>query len=211
MKTAHLLSLVGLAVALVAPARAQVVLNDFSAFVQPDQTYFAGGWSAGDDVSPSTSFVQGATGYSIVDATNLDTAYVDFYFAGTLDLTGCDRLSLTAQLLSGNTAGTLTISLLDSAQNVATATFDLTSYTLASGATTTAAFTASDGFSLSDVTGFRITGGSLADSALVSVTLDNLSAVSASAVPEPSTYAALAGVVALAGAAFRRRRARGRA
>lgn len=186
-------------------ATAQTQLNDFSAFVQADQTFFVGGWSAGDDVNPLAGFTQNAGSFSLVGGTNADTAYVDYYFASALDLTGLDSLALTATRLADNTASTIYVSLLDGGQNVATAAFDLAAFNLVSGTTATAALTPVGGFAFENVIGFRITGGDVAGGSMVSVTLDSLAATSA--VPEPSTYGAAIGAIALAGAAFRRRRA----
>lgn len=185
-------------------ASAQTNLNDFSAFVQPDQTFFVGGWSVGDDVTPAAGFTQGTGVYSILNATSSDTAYVDYYFTSSLDLTGGTSLSLAAQLAAGNTATSLYVSLLDSGMNTATAVFDLTGYSTSSFITATSALS-STSFSFADVIGFRITGSDASGASLVSVTLDQLT-VGASAVPEPSTYALVAGATMLGLAAWRRRR-----
>lgn len=184
-------------------AAAQTNLNDFSAFVQTDQTYFVGGWSVGDDVTPSAGFTQGTGVYSILNATSADTAYVDYFFASGLDLTGSTTLSLTAQLAAGNTATALHVALIDSGMNTATATFDLTGYSTSSFITATSLLTLNS-LSLADVIGFRITGSDVNGSSVVSVTLDQLTA-GVSAVPEPSTYALLAGLSLFGLAVWRRR------
>lgn len=195
--------------ALASVASAQVALNDFSSFVVPNQTFFSGEWASDADGAPLGTFTQTSSGYALEGATSADTASVSYYFSSTLDpvdLSGYDSLAFTGRLLAGNSASTLSISLIDSGNNYATAVFDLSSYSLSSGATTTALLTASDAFSASSVVGFLITGGDVTGGSIVSVSLQGLSAVSASAVPEPSTYAAICGAVVLLGAVVLRRR-----
>lgn len=188
-------------------AAAQVVLNDFSGFVVTDQTFFLGEWSTGDDVTALTTFTQNSGTYSIVAASSADSAGALYYFSSdqstTLDLTGYDSLLLTGTVLSDSTATTVVISLLDLSGNTAYATLSLAS--LASVGWTSAAFNLSSGFDLTSVVGFQITGGDAYASSIVSLTLDSLSAVSTTAVPEPSTYAALFGVAALGVVGWRRR------
>lgn len=182
-----------------ARASAQVLLQDFSSFVVTNQTFFVGGWSAGDDVTPAAAFFQDTGLYSIVNGTTADTAYVDFYFNSSLDLTGLTSLELTAALAAGNTATTLSVSLLDSAMNVATAVFNLGSYSLGTSSTLTQSVVEGLGFNRSDVIGFRITGGDLLASGVVNLGLDELRATSGlTPVPEASTYAW--GAAALGGA-----------
>lgn len=191
-----------------AKASAQVLLQDFSNFVVTDQTYFVGGWSAGDDVTPAASFFQDSGLYAIVNGTNADTAYVDFYFSSSLDLSGFTSLALTAVRTAGNTAPSLSVSLLDSAMNVATAVFDLGSYSLGTSSTLTRSVLPGMGFNGADVIGFRITGADFLASGVVDLGLDELRATSGlTPVPEAATFAWGAAALILC-AMFGRQRSR---
>jgi hypothetical protein len=66
-----------------------------------------------------------------------------------------------------------------------------------------AALTTTGGFDFAQVTSWRISGGEFLGSSTLSLTAGQLTAVSA--VPEPATYAALAGLAMLGVVAWRRR------
>lgn len=174
---------------LVAPALAQVSLDDFSA-AQPT---FLGDWSG----------TPGVGVYSFVGSTD-DTMGAEF--TGAWNLAGYDALAFTAQIDAGtNTASSFSITLLDSHGESATGTFLVSSFDSANLATVQAALTPSGGFDFANVTSWRLGGGEFLGTATLALTAGQLSAVSA--VPEPAAAAALAGLAMLGWVAWRRRAA----
>jgi hypothetical protein len=205
----HLLLLAALL--LVPLARAQVVLQDFSAFTSPN-TFFLGSWEltgdTGGSTSPRASFSQGAGFYNITGGTNSDTAGVFFFFSAPLNLTGLSLLEVSARTLAGNTAPTFTISLFDSLGESAFATFATSAFAGAGFTTVQTALTFSPGFDKTDLFSFLITGNTLGGTAPLNVAFNNLAVVAPSvvtAVPGPSAYGLAAASVLLAVVGFRRR------
>jgi hypothetical protein len=212
-----------LAAALLAGAgslHAQVTLDTFSSFASPN-TLFYGDWSqTGDPFSgspvPIASFSQGVGVYNFANGSDADSAYVERSFAAPVNLGSNTLITLSLRLLAGDTADSVTVFLLDGAANTAFATFLTSSFTTTGLTTKSIAFTADPGFAANAVTSFRISGNDPFDSAILSVSLDNLAVTGAvvtpppSAVPEPSTYglaaaALLSGAIALARRKNRRR------
>jgi hypothetical protein len=171
------------------PAFAQVSLNDFSD-LDSSGTVF-GDWAG--QQNPGT--------YSVTGTTSDDSGLELYSFdpSGFWDLTGLTALSLTAQADPGNEAATFLISLYDANDNSATAYFESSTFAGASLVTGVSTLTYSDGFDPASVGYFRISGGEFFGSTPLALTFDQVTAQSASAVPEPATYAALLGLLALAG------------
>ncbi len=171
----------------VAAASAQVTLDDFSS-ANPT---FLGDWTG----------QQGAGVYTFTGSTD-DTMGAEF--AGTWNLTGYDTLAFSAQIDSGlNNAASFALTLLNDNGESATSTFLVSSFSAASLTTVQAALTATGGFDFAQVTSWRLSGGEFFGSATLSLTAGQLTAVSA--VPEPATYAALAGLAMFGFVAWRRR------
>lgn len=205
MKIHLLISL--LPFALLDSLSAQVLLNDFSAF-ESANTYFYGGWEASGDPfgtnTPTGTFSQSAGYYSFASTTNADSAFADYFFAAPINLGTLDTLSLTLKLLPDNTAGQITLTLFDDTFNEsATTTFSLGSFNTVAFVTANGALSPSGLFNPAAVSAFRISGNDPFGADTFSVEIDHLAAVSA--IPEPSTYAAIFGAVALGGVLLRRR------
>jgi hypothetical protein len=191
-------------------AHAQVVLEDFSNTIRTGFTGFYGSWSStGNTSTPSEVPIAGLTqgsGFFAIDsaaATNAATAKLEIFFAAPTDLTGMNQLTLAAQSLAGNAATSLRVFLFDANTAVASAAFDLSSFPTGSFTTVSQALTINSGASLAAVEGFVITGNIPGGSAAFRASFDSLVA---SVIPEPSTYAAIAGAVMLGFVAYRRRR-----
>lgn len=189
--------------------RAQIVIENFSAFASPT-TLFYGDWSSTGDpfvpeLTPVGTFSQGvgAPGfYNFASATSLDSAYVERTFGSAVNLGVNNLLTLSLRLLRDNTAESLTVFLLDSSANTASATFQMIDFSADNFTSRTLAFTASAGFAADDVVAFRLSGNDpFADpfsGPVLSVAIDEISVnhLAVAAVPEPSTWA-LSGACAL--------------
>lgn len=114
-----------------------------------------------------------------------------------------DKISVLGGVLSGPASGTITLNLFSPSDTTSSGAFAAGTYTLfnfATGGTTTSSFDASDFVLGSTISGYTYS------LALNGSTLEVTA--TASAIPEPSTYAAIFGGLALAGAVWRRRRQR---
>lgn len=172
--------------------------------------YFSGAWQ--DPVSGGAAAGLGEgpgnTYYSISGVTATSSDSVAYYFDGgtsLIDVSSYGLLSLTAKLGSGNTANQLLIDFLDPNGGYDQATFNLSGFNSSSFSTETVAITHVS-LTPDQTYGFSISGSDLNGSSTLSISLDQLTA--ASAVPEPSTCAAVLGGVALIAVAISRRRRR---
>jgi hypothetical protein len=205
----HILALL-VAVSSVA-ANAQVVLDDFSNTIRSGFTSFYGSWSStgsqtiGSEV-PIAGLTQGSGFYSIdsASATNADTAKLEIYLASPTSLSGTTQLTLAAQALAGNAASSLRVFLFDGNGIVGSAAFNLSSFPTGSFTTVSQTLTLNSGASLAAVEGFVITGNIPGGSAAFRVAFDTL--IAGVPIPEPSTYAAIIGALALGLVAYRRRK-----
>jgi hypothetical protein len=128
---------------------------------------------------------------------------------GPIDVTGTTQISLSLQLLAGNSASAanaVTVALYSSPTDTATATFTLNSFNATGFTTVTQLYTINGSFDPASVIGFGVSGGDPSGALAVRVSFDSISASSPVVVPEPSTYASLAGVAVLGFVAYRRRR-----
>lgn len=122
---------------------------------------------------------------------------------GAIDATGYNFISFAAQIDNGNAAATFVVDFRDS--NLMTQQFSITIPTIATAMTTYYIPIASWGdVDPSVITRWTIGGGTTGVAAF-HVTFDNLALTTTNAVPEPSTYAMIAGVLALGFVAWRRR------
>lgn len=188
---------------------AQVVLQDFSSTVTAN-TYFYGTWEASGNTSgtnsPNASFSQGSGVYNIdaTNATNADNSKIEFFYSPNTSISSFTQLTVIAQALTNNAATSFQVILLDSGAKTATATFNASSFLVGSYSTASSALTFSSGFNTAAIDSMIITGAIPSGTARFNFSFDN---ISATAVPEPSTYAALAGCLALGLVAWRRRSA----
>jgi len=169
-------------------ASAQVLLNDFSAVAAES---ILGDWNASQ-----------ASGHYTFTGTTSDESGVEF--GGEWDLTGLTSLAFTAQVGGGNEAGSFIITLFDDTDASAQSTFSFSSFETGAFTTVVVPWATSTTFNAARVARIRIGGGEFMGSAQLALIADNLTAT-ASAIPEPSTYAALFGAAALGLVAWRRR------
>ncbi|MDO8541532.1 MAG: PEP-CTERM sorting domain-containing protein [Opitutaceae bacterium] len=198
---------------LLSSARAQVVLQNFSSTVGTT-TFFHGTWEASGDPfgtnSPNINFVQGAGVYDFTGTTGLvptnDANSKVEFFNGTAVSIGTNTfLSVSAQMLATNAATSFAVTLVDTGGKTAFSTFSAVDFVTGSYTTITGALTFQAGFVPASINSMIISGNQSGGSAQFNISFDNIAATSA--IPEPGTYAALAGAVALGFAAWRRRRA----
>lgn len=178
-------------------------LNNFSAFANQDTTFFSGTWSRGD-YQPSNSFVQQSGAFRFEGGQSDAESKVDFFFlAAPFDAGDFKFVEIALMLLPSNQAKNLTVSLIDTAGAGAQAVFALDSFSSNSISRRSVEASADIGFRWGSIESFTLSGGQLVGSPVpISFILDSLSLVP---IPEPSTYAAVFGVVALGFVAWRRR------
>lgn len=188
---------------------AQITLQDFSAVVGPD-TYFYGSWEAANDASgtllPKATFMQGPGIYDIdgVGVTNSSSSRIEFFFATPLSIGANTFIAVSAQALVNNIASGFQIQLVDTGARVAYAPFDAASFLVGSYSLAVVPLQLSNpAFDFNSIDSMIITGGVPGGSDRFSFSFDSI--VAQSVIPEPSTYVALAGLLALGFVAYRRR------
>lgn len=192
---------------------AQVTIQDFSSVINAN-TFFYGSWEASGNtagtVSPNASFVQGVGIYDVTSATatNSDTSKIEFFFSSPFSIGSNTYLEVTAQALALNAASSFQVVLIDTNAVTATATFNATSFLTGSYSTAAATFTAGGGFLANSIDSMIITGAIPSGTARFDFSFDKIAAVATpTVIPEPSTYAAIFGSLALGFVAYRRRNA----
>jgi hypothetical protein len=213
---------IGLALLCAASAQAQISLQNFSSVVNPSLTVFAGSWEAtgiGASENPNSQFVQnyqavsgtyaitGTSGAGLIMPTNSADSYVDLYLPSPTSISGNPFLAVTAQTISTNLASGFTVFLYDTSGKTADAGFSTSSFP--TGGYTTAYSTIANiqsGFNYT-IEYIRITGNIPGGTSQFNVSFDNISAVSA--IPEPSTYAAILGAACLGFVIVRRQKSSG--
>ncbi len=200
---------------LTASAQAQV-LQTFSNVVDHNLTYFYGSWEATGSTlgstNPNSQFLQGAgvydiTGSSTIVPTNSADSKLEFFNASPISIGSNNLLSVTAKTLSGNAASSFLVILVDSGGKTASVSFATSAFSTLNYTTALGALTPQSGFRNDLIESLIISGGQLGGTDRFNVSFDT---VSATAIPEPSTYAALVGMACL-GAALRQRRKRNKA
>lgn len=191
---------------------AQVQLQDFSAVVDSNYTVFSGTWEASvttaDSAAPNSSFSQGVGSYSFAASNATDNALskVEFFFSSPANILTNTFLAVTAQGLAGYTATSFAVTLVDTGGQTAAATFLISGFPTGSFTTQYSQLTFGGSFNPTAIDSMFITGNIPGGSSTFGVSFDNISAVaSASAVPEPATYALIAGVLMLGVMVVRRR------
>ena len=166
---------------------AAVTITNFGTSSWTTQTF-------GNDFTPSSQ-----TGSSIDIAGNASNTFAGL--VTSVDISGfTTSLTLTGSSFAATSAGAFTITLFDSAFTN-TAVFSGGSFSdLFNSGSTTLSFSSDNGVDFADISAVSLVG-SGAPSTAVSGTLSGLTAV-----PEPSAYAAIAGVLVLGFTAVRRRR-----
>lgn len=208
----NLLKLVASSLLLLGISAQAQVLQDFSAVVDNNLNYFYGNWEAtgdtGGSYSPNASFTQGVGTYSIDAANSTDnsTAKLEFFNASPLSIGTNTFLSVTAQSLASNAATSFAVMLVDTNAVIARAAFDLSNFPTGSFSTQIVALTFGGGFNSNSIDSIIVSGDQLGGTANFRVSFDQIAAVSA--VPEPSTYAFIVGLLALGFVTWRRRFAR---
>ncbi len=169
-------------------ARAQVLAHFGSASFTPDS-----GLSDFDTITPTASAIT-VTGFD-------DGQTLAGTFATTLDFSAVTTLYLTGSVEGTAPDSTFTV-LLFNADFSQTRTYESTFNTYGTTSASYALTFVAEDSSFTDIAGFQLIANGVG--APVAFTLENLAA-SPSAVPEPSTYAAFAGLAALGLALIRRR------
>lgn len=208
----NLRSIIALAVVVAtgASTNAQISLSDFSNTTGP-MTYFFGTWEATGSLdgttNPNPQFFQGSDFYSINGAgvTNADTSFMEIYFDTPMNLTGNSFIGVRAEVLELNAAPSFKVYLRDTGGNVAFAGFEASSFLVGTFSKQVVELTTVGAFSLAAVESIFITGDIPGGTARFNFSFDSI--VAQSAIPEPSTYVAIIGAMALGFVAYRRRQA----
>ncbi len=187
------LAIVALAAALNVNA-ATVLVSDFGTGFAPGfGDWFDGNAFTSSGVGGTTSFTAPATdGGSFIEFTTIP------------DLTGFTTVAVTARVDAGN-ASNFTVLFYSAPTEFASADFTAAEFTGSfTTVTKTLSFTA--GYDPVNLIGYGINGGTPSGTSFFRYTFDSISTSTPVVVPEPSTYASLAGVVVLGFVAYRRRR-----
>ncbi|MBC8040831.1 MAG: PEP-CTERM sorting domain-containing protein [Opitutaceae bacterium] len=206
MQSRLTLLLAGL-IALPLAARADtLVLSEFENFTPSAYGFFTS-WSPDTSFSGPTSFAIGDFG----NGTALNDGSFTYYPGATLDLSGYESVTFTGAALAGNTTQDFAFFFEDADGLSGVANFQIGDFT----ATGNVTLSLTDLFSLIDesrVSGWGVSTESQFGDQTFAFSFDQLSVYAApepAPVPEPATYSALAGLIALACAALRRRGHRG--
>jgi hypothetical protein len=173
-----------------------IVLDDFTAGVQAREGSAIGTWVG--------QVTQNATTITIAGTAHDDNGWGVLNLVPTFDASAMQSITITGQLDPGNAAGSFNVQFFDT--NSGSQSFSISTASFTTGMTTVSIplgpWLTVDPTSLN---GWSIGGGDFVTTGPdFRMTLDQL-ALSSSAIPEPGTYAALAGVLALGFAVWRRR------
>eukprot|EP01034_Spumella_vulgaris_P010675 gene10675-13548_t len=181
------------------PVSAQIVLDDFTTGTQPGQGDAMGSWVG--------QVTQNATTLTIAGTAHDDNGWGVFNLV-PFDASAMQFITITAQLDAGNTAGSFNVQFFD--DNFGGQAFSISPSLFLTGVMTTVTIPigAWSGIDPTILNAWTIGGGNVATNGPdFRMTLDQL-ALTPSAVPEPATNAALAGIFMLGIALWRRRRLR---
>lgn len=189
------------------PAGAQIVLDDFTAGTQVGEGAAMGSWVG--------QVTQNATTLTIAGTAHDDNGWGVFNLVPSFDASAMQFITITGQLDAGNTAGSFNVQFFD--DNFGGQSFSISTSLFLTGSMTTVTIALGPwvGADPSILNAWTIGGGNVAmNGPDFRMTLDRLaltsSAVSESilaptAVPEPATNTALAGMAVLGLALWRRR------
>jgi hypothetical protein len=181
---------------LVGTCSASTLLSDFNSLPTNGDFFVGGTWT--NEVSFSGSSM--TVGSSLADGTG-SFSYA-LLAAGTYSFTVGDVLNYNAQINSSNASTILTVDLVDSLGNTAlTAAINTSSWVNNVAKSGSVSLISSGTGNASDIKFFSLTG-----DGTTSLFRMSINQLSVSAIPEPSTFAALFGAAALGMAACRRRR-----
>jgi hypothetical protein len=150
-----------------------------------------------------TGVSTGASGTTTFGTGNNDGMTLTAALASPLDMSGYTNISVTAQVDASNASG-FTFLFYSAPTEFAAADFLASDFT-GSLTTVTKALVLTSGFDPAQVAYYGFNGGTPGGTANFRYTFDRVS-VSTTAIPEPSTYAALSGIAVLGFVAYRRRR-----
>jgi hypothetical protein len=184
------LKIILIAIALAVVAKADVLISDFGTGFSSSSV-----WADASAVSNSATFTS-----VISPATNGGEM---FSLVSPSSLAGLDALRITARVDSGNLSSGFVVTVYSSSNDYASASFSTSTFN-ASFSTATTAWVVTGAFNPASVIAFGISGGVPSGTSAFRMSFDSLSAVSA--IPEPSTFAALIGLASLGFCAVRRRR-----
>jgi hypothetical protein len=175
-------------------AHAQIVVSNF------------GGAMADGAVLAATTWVgqvtQGASSITIAGTASDDNGWGASGLA--IDASGMNSIQVTAQIDTGNLASSFAIGFEDSNLNHQSFSIPVASFLTGSMSTVAIGIASWGSVDPTDIVSWSIGGGALAPMNSFRMTFDQIS-LSPSSVPEPSTYAAIAGFAALVFVASRRR------
>jgi len=202
---------VGVLMAVAVPfAAAQVTVADFTAAPSGSNLTVGLSWLA--SATPQFTAASGILSVGPVGGgTPTSTgyfAYADIVTAATplgVNTSGYTNLDTIVRVDSGNAATSFNVILYDSGGQAALfATFSVSSLTVNSWNTVSSSLqAASEGGNPDDIAFFGIAGNG--SSQIFNMSFDKITLTSGSAVPEPSTYAAILGAMVLGFVAYRRR------
>jgi len=177
--------------------QAQIVLADFSA--APDSGSATGSWSTATVSTSGGVFTIGSgadnSGAQFIDVSSLNLGSASNYLS----------LAVTARIDSGNAATQFTVNLFDDQGNgIVSAVFNSSSFNTSGFTTATALLGLYDGATTANVNValVQIAGGG--NTSAFRFSFDQIAA-NANVIPEPGTYAAIIGALALGLVAYRRR------
>lgn len=173
---------------------ASILVTDFGTNFDTD---YVNGF--GDFVGAST----GANGTTTFGTGNTDGMTLVATSFSVVDITGYTQISVTAQVNASNASG-FTFLVYSGPTDFASADFLASDFT-GSLTTVTKTLAFSSGFDASTFIYYGINGGTPSGTSNFRYTFDSAS-VSTTAIPEPSTFAALSGIAVLGFVAYRRRR-----
>lgn len=188
-------------------ARAQVTLNTFGN-VLDGNTVFNNSWEStgsGNSLTPASGIAQNGGAFDVkgTGVTNSDLSWMDIGSLANFSIGSNTAFSVTAQALSGNASSSFVVVLFDTNGNTASSTFLASSFPTGSYSTATVNFTTIGAFQPNSLEFVRISGGQAGGSSQFAFSFDNLTAV-----PEPSTYAAIFGIACFGAVMVKRQKRR---
>jgi hypothetical protein len=153
------------------------------------------------------SVVASGDGFGVFTGVESNANFADYFLATPINIGSNNAISVYVKLTGSNTGANFAVTFgNDVASKYATAVFSTASLNVNTYTLLSTTYVADAGFSPSVVDMIRVSGVSGGGTLSLGVSIDYISAVTVSAVPEPATYAAIFGLAALGFGAVRRRR-----